>query len=898
MFEPLRIERVPSRIQQDSVCVAFALHPNTSATTTHSHCWGSCTVTSKLDLIFHRGEGDVQQLHIPGSVEKKKRTPHFFRLSCIDASLIQGYPISSHQVVSFSFSECSNVKVEGTHRVTTAIAQHLPTVALLLHVSSAEMNVLLLRPVVQMEGKESLIRYRASVHPTPAGIRHVVVTRCGRAAFFFGQYFSEHDGQIQCYSSSIHDNSSRLVFQSVHMTSTAYMHSSTNDTLSNEMPIASSTTEKVNDGGSQRIVWVGVRNPYHCSGVVSSNHLEVELTILTNHAVSMVFHISWANTVGNDATVKRRSATCTWTTHLRSEPLHMDSENDILLQNPLSLLKRWKTTTSFARAVKEECTVKTDPLSSNRMIPLQGLSSSTSIVRGSPNGAVICVIIPNTHEGFLIGFGSTVHRSPSCEVSTAAIMIPPNVRIVDAIWVTGPLCGFLLLGTYEQGGISELFFLPLTAHTLWRIHVEETHQSFLTHRDGTLSIFSYGFTEDMFGTMQLRLSLMYCQHRDGDEDVKEVRTGLISLPSFTRLTPLPSPLHVLRLVFLTSLASWTSIHDSSVVNSDNSNGVPAGVQPTTTTIMNREDISLQEILSLLDGKDDLQLTTELMLESQLDPWLRAGTVVGVLPLRDLLREIFTQLLDDLQRTCNGTSDMTFIEDNKNIITMILSVFRGMAESLEAISLTYSQTFLQHYISDIHTLLMLFRQTVTLLGQYGAISACFTAVAYFTKAIDNGICAGKDHMNSSTNPNSIRCCPQWRVLISPLFDDAFALISSCSSLSHALLPYCSTPLQQLIWTRERMGNTPTVVDTHNGEQTRSLEEVLTLARKGTSGLAMLSVADVCCTARRLFYRDGVESARAFLSTVVDSHRRHSQEVNDLYVEYKAVDKELNTILDCI
>ncbi|KEG11571.1 hypothetical protein DQ04_02481060 [Trypanosoma grayi] len=849
MFEPLRIERVPSRIKTESACVAFAVNSDPHS---GSSSWGSSTVTSTIDLIFHKAGNELLELPVPGAREKKK-TPHFFRLSCPDASHLSCFPISPEHTLTSSFSECS-VLDAACKNSAGVVAQRLPTIALLLRTGDAETSLLVLRPTVHVGRKGAVIRYSAALHTTPDDVRHVVMSRGGEVVFLIGSHATEHGGAVQCYTLCLFGEGSQARFRS--------------------LPLAAPAAAVA--GGRQRVVWAAARRPLRCAAGCL-NAAGAELTVLTDHAVMLVFH------VGIDG-AKSPHAACICASHLGQRELRPNT------REPLGVVERWRTTAPFALAVDAAHDTPT-PAWDNTSFLLQCSSVGGPIVRTSPNGAVLCVILPKTHEAFLVGIGSNINTCTAVPAAAVPVAMPSNVSIRDAIWVNGPVSGFLLLGVTDPCGSTGLYFLPLGGHAVTRVHVERGHLACLNVENGALSFFSQGAVQDVFGAPRLRLSMRYlrcCRERENEKTVfEEVRTGLLSLPTISSLMPLCRPLEVLHFVRHVGLASFVSV-------------------PPAAAAANVENKAVRRIPSLLnaddnDDKKNLQLATEVELEARLDPWLRAGAAGVGFPLRDAVHEIVLKLVEHMQ--C-GLS-VSEIGDN-SAVASLLAVFQGVADTFAAVEVMSSVTLLRHNLSEIHGLLVALRHALTLMGQRGAISACYTAATYFTRLCGTNMSKTVATVAGSGGGES--CCPEWRTIIAPFIDDAFALVVTCPSLADALLPYCSAPLRHMMTAaehvaqRERRKKQSTVVPflttDHNGEVVRPLEEVLSLARKGASGLAMLSVADVCWTAHRLFFREGVEATRSFLGTLVDNHQRSHADVQSLCAEYSAVNSEVAPVLHCI
>ncbi|EKF38713.1 hypothetical protein MOQ_001075 [Trypanosoma cruzi marinkellei] len=856
MFEPLRKERVPSRVQGREGYVAFAVHPDPTSTAFN---WGCCTVTSKLDLIFHRARDASTGLSPPGAREKKK-TPYFFRLSCESGSVVPEYPIQPANVIDYVFSEGSNVHM-GQGEKSAVFAQHMPTVAILLRVSSSEVNLLVLRPVLRgKKGKGVVIRYNTLLLPAPGCARYVRLDRRGGVVFLLGPYVYEYDGRIQCYSLQLDgDKQITSSFRTIHLMTSV-------SSTGNKFTAASMLV------GTQMIVWASLRRPL-CHVSDNSHVFFVDLMFLTDRGTAMVFRVS----LGDEN--RGCHATCIWLSHLFQNNFYKNT------RIPLGVIERWKTTSFFAHAI-DEAKAFEKSLEENTRVELHPVSTDIPIVCESSTGTVVCVIIPSEEKACLIALGSNVKASAMNSCSSVCVATPSNVTICDVAWVAGSLCGFLLLGVSKNLNHLKamLFFLPLTGHMPLRMHLDRAHASFLTSDGGIFSFFSIERSKDVFGTTQLHLSLYHRlgSHEEGNED--EVRTGLLSLPTVASLGPMCSPSHVMHIIYFTGLASFASMHDRTPIT-------PA-LEKVESTATGDEGSALRRSSHTFDADNEVQVSVEATLESFFDSWLHTGIEGLAFPLCDVMHEIIPSLIEDMEhsRIASAVSKT----GNGGNCAALLSVFRAVADVLAAVSVTSTASMLWRYLAEIHGIVVMLRYVLTVMGQSGAVSTCFTAVAFFTPLVEK-------------NATGELKCPEWCALIAPLFDDAFAHVASCPSLAHALLPYCSASLQRIMSTGESLlrrekkqelkTDVPHVSVYHNGEEVRPLEETLSLARRGNSGLVLLSAADVCWAARRLFFCDGVDAARAFLKTVVDYHLSNP-DVRAVCAEYDLVQKELATVVNCI
>ncbi|RNF00691.1 hypothetical protein TraAM80_07465 [Trypanosoma rangeli] len=858
MFEPLRVERVPTRIQAREECIAFATHPNPASCVFN---WGCCTVTRKLDLVFHSAHDVSSRLRLPGAREKKK-APYFFRFACSPAASVFEYPIQPTQVMDSAFSECSSVTVEPGER-TCAAAQHLPTVAMLLCASRIEVNLLILRPVLRVKGNKVVICYTTLFLPAPEDARHVLVSRCGGAVFLLASHVSGPGGRIQCYSLRIDGNQQRT--PSLRTTPLIASMSS-----SGTVPAAASMV-----GCNQCILWASVRRPL-CLVASTSQVILAEVMVLTDDGATMVFQVS----LGDDTAGVH--ATCVWLGSLRQNKFRDDAHV------PLGVMQRWRTTPFFARAMDEANTPEAS-LEGNLTTHVRQFLSAIPIVSVSPNGALLCVVLPNEHKVWLVALGSNAKAFSTAACASTSVGTPSSVTMCDVSWVAGSLCGFLLLGVSKQrdGMKAMLFFLPLTGHHApLRIYLDPCHASCLASDDGAFSFFSYEPSRDVFGTTRMSLSLYYRSGRCEEENMDEVRTGLFSLPTMASLTSTCAPSHVLHIIYFTGLVSFATACNE--IPSASSAGYTA-----RDALGGEEGVVVQSIPSIFAADDAVQMSMEAALESSLDLWLQAGAVDSTFPLRRVTHEIIQSLLEGI----NNSRGVSVASQNGKggSYAALLSVFRALADVLASVSVTSASVTLLPYLSELHGLLVMLRHALTVMGQRGAVSACFTAAAFFAPLADEND-TGDSH------------CPEWRALLAPLFDDAFAHVASCPSLSHALLPYCSTALRRVMSTgeslllRERQWelttSVPRVTVDHNGEVVRPLEETLSLARRGSSGLAMLSSSDVCWSARRLFFRDGVNAAQSFLKAAVGHHDQIHPEVRAVCGEYDLVQKELAAVLNYI
>ncbi|EKG06528.1 hypothetical protein TCSYLVIO_002356 [Trypanosoma cruzi] len=858
MFEPLRKERVPSRVQGSEGYVAFAIHPDP---TSAAFNWGCCIVTSKLDLIFHRARDASMGFSPPGAREKKK-TPYFFRLSCESGSVVPEYPIQPANVIDYMFSEGSSANMEQGEK-PAAFAEYLPTVAILLRVSSTEVNLLILRPVLRgKKGKEGVvIRYNTLLLPAPGCARYVRMDHRGGTVFLLGPYVYEYDGRVQCYSLQLDgDKQIRSSFRTIIL-------------MAFVSPNGNKYTAASTLAGTQLIVWASLRRPL-CHVSDNSRVLFVDLMFITDRGTAMVFRVSV------DDENRESHATCIWFSHLLQNNFFKHTHI------PLGVIERWKTTSFFAHAIDEVGRAFGKSLEENPTVDLNPVSSAIPIFSQSPTGTVLCVVIPTEKKACLIALGCNAKASATTSCSSVCVATPPSVTICDVAWVAGSLCGFLLLGVSKKMDQSKamLFFLPLTGHMPLRIHLDRAHASFLTSDGGVFSFFSIERSQDVFGTTQLHLSLYHRSGSHGEGNENEVRTGLLALPTIASLGPMRSPLHVMHIIYFTGLASFASVHDRTQIT-------PA-LEKAESTATGDEGNAQSRIPHKFAADNEVQVFVEATLESFLDPWLHTGIEGSAFPLCDVMHEIIPSLLEDMERS-RVASAASQTGDGGNCAA-ILSVFRAVADVLAAVSMTLTSSILLRYLAEIHGVVVMLRYVLTVIGQSGAVSACFTAVAFLTPLVDK---------NAAGELN----CPEWCAIIAPLFDDAFAHVASCPSLAHALLPYCSAPLRRIMSTgesllrrekkRELKADVPHVSVYQNGEVIRPLEETLSLARRGNSGLVMLSAADVCWAARRLFFCDGVDAARAFLKTVVDFHLSNP-DVRAVCTEYDVVQKELAAVVNCI
>ncbi|RNF27277.1 uncharacterized protein Tco025E_00468 [Trypanosoma conorhini] len=858
MFEPLRVERVPSRIQARENCVAFAAHPDPASATTLD--WGCCTVTGKLDLVFHSAHDTSTRPRLPGAREKKK-TPYFFRIACAAADSVPGFPLQPAHVMDSAFSECSSVKM-GPGERTGAGAQRLPTVAMLLRASRTQVNLLILRPLPRVKGKEVTIRYNALFLPAPEDARHVLISRCGGAVFLLASHFSGPGGRIQCYSLRVADAQRRAPsFRTTPLVAPMSCSGA-----------ASAAAAASTMGCNQLILWASVRRPL-CFAASVSHAIVVEVAVLTDYGAAMVFQVS----LGDDT--EGAHATCAWMGSLGPNKPRADAHV------PLGVMQRWPTTPFFARAI-DEANVPEPSLEGNLTLPVPQFSSASPMFSVSPNGAVLCAVSPNEHKAWLVALGSNAKAPATMSCASAAVATPSGVTFCDVSWVAGSLCGFLLLGTSKQrdGATATLFFLPLTGdHAPLEIHLDLSHASFFASDGGVFSFFSHAPSRDVFGVDRLCLSLYYRPGRGGETMAGEVRTGLFSPPTMASLTPMRAPSAVLHIIYFTGLASFAVAHEEITATSPEGDTAASATGGNVGTVRRNP--------ALLAAEDAVQMSTEAALESALDPWLHAGRVDSRFPLRDVAHEVVQSLLEGVKHNHDASATPQHGEGEN--YAALLAVFRALADVFAAVSVTSASAVLLPYLSELHGLLVMLRQALAVMGQRGAVSACFTAAAFFAPLAD---AAGGAH------------CPEWRALLAPFFDDAFAHVASCPSLSHALLPYCSAALRRVMSTGESLllreqkweqtSRVPRVRVDHNGEVIRPLEESLALARRGSSGLAMLSSSDVCWSARRLFFRDGVSAAQSFLKTLAGQHSQTHPNVRAVCGEYDLVQEELAAVTNCI
>ncbi|ESL10432.1 hypothetical protein TRSC58_01835 [Trypanosoma rangeli SC58] len=859
MFEPLRVERVPTRIQAHEECIAFAAHPNPASCVFN---WGCCTVTRKLDLVFHSAHDVSMRLRLPGAREKKK-TPYFFCFACSSAASVFEYPIQPTQVMDSAFSECSSVTVEPGERTGAVAAQHLPTVAMLLCASRIDVNLLILRPVLRVKGNKVVISYTTLFLPAPEDARHVLVSRCGEAVFLLASHVSGPGGRIQCYSLRIAGDQQRT--PSFRTTPLMTSVSSSGN--------ASAAAPMV--GCNQPILWASVRRPL-CRVSPTSQVTLAEVMVLTDDGAAMVFQVS----LGDDAADAH--VACVWLRSLRQNKFRDDAHV------PLGVMQRWQTTPFFARAMDEANTPEAS-LEGDQTTHARQFLSDIPIVSASPNGALLCAVLPNEHKVWLVALGSNAKAFSTAACASASVATPSSVTMCDVSWVAGSLCGFLLLGVSKRRGGTKamLFFLPLTGHHApLRIHLDPSHAPCLASDGGAFSFFSYAPSRDVFGATRMSLSLYYRSSRREEENTDEVRTGLFSLPTMASLTPTYAPSHVLHIIYFTGLVSFAAARDevpSASSAGNTSRNAPGG----------EEGVVGRRIPSIFAADDTVQMSMEAALESSLDLWIQTGTVDSTFPLRRVTHEIIQSLLEDINHS-RGVSAASQNGEGGGYAAL-LSVFRALADVLASVSVTSASVTLLPYLSELHGLLVMLRHALTVMGQRGAVSACFTAAAFFAPLADEND-TGDSH------------CPEWRALLAPFFDDAFAHVASCPSLSHALLPYCSAALRRVMSTGESLllrerkweltTSVPRVTVDHNGEVVRPLEETLSLARRGSSGLAMLSSSEVCWSARRLFFRDGVNAAQSFLKAAVGHRSQTHPEVRVVCGEYDLVQKELAAVLNCI
>ncbi|RHW71622.1 hypothetical protein DPX39_070026000 [Trypanosoma brucei equiperdum] len=829
MLRPHCTERVPSCIDSGSGNVVFALHPDPFG---NQVCWGSCVVTRNLELVFSRPSYGASRLKIPGAHEKGD-TSQFFCFSCVNATKLLGVPIEPKWVMSYDLSSNSySEEAEMSH--ANSVLQGLPTVAMLLMTNNAETKLLVVNPVLHVEKKEQIITYRATLLTSPDSVQHVVMCRGGRVVLLLEQCVGGNVAS-QCFGLLIRDGQPHAPFKSVRLTVPGEFIAS--------MP-------------AQRIICARARRPLSQTTHAMIETVDTEVTTFTDHGVVIVFRIGVS-----DAEPQR--VTCVWVSHLFRR-----SESQKKLLRPLGVVERWNTTMSFKQATGLAGTKPPlPPLGCEVPQQLQGFKTHSSIVCASSNGALILVAKPNSPDAFIACLGASVHERSSANAGVG-VSLPPSLNLCDASWISGPLCGFLLLGNDDGRKVLSLYFLPLTGESPRRVHIEQTDREWANIENRNVRFFSLSTVVNIFGVPQLRISLLFSQHRKrGDtqiEDWSELRTCLFSFPTVASLSSVEDPAHVSTLVYCTGLAAFEAIPWPV--------GTSAGTKCTDE----------------VHGFGDVQLSTEAALESQLKRWPH---------LEESGIEFFCGLIHEMiQRLTTSVQRCRFVDSGfgNRAVAALVAVFQGVAEAFVTLGVAYSSTLLKRYLCYVHSILVILRQALTVMGQYGAISACFSAVAPFA------------HLDSSGSEGELQ--PEWRALLGALFDEALAHTCAYPSLAQALLPHCSAGVKQIMeagrrmeqWThkqQETAATTLTTADRGESTQVRTLQEVLSLVRNGAPALSMLSPADVCCASRRLFFSDGIDTVQAFLKSFVGDYWMNCPDIQAVCKEYETVKEDMDIVLQC-
>ncbi|KAH8612555.1 hypothetical protein ERJ75_000868700 [Trypanosoma vivax] len=738
-----------------------------------------------------------------------------------------------------------------------------------------EVKLVVACPAVHKIGKETVIRYHATVLIVPEGMRHVVVSYEGDAVFLVGQHLPDDNSGAACFALLVEDGK----LQTPLLPSPLIAPS----------PAPSSGESRT--GMQYRICAVRARRPLCQATPQPSNVVSSELILLTDNAVASVFHVSLP-------AKKAPSSECIWAVHLLSR-----YPTDRRLHDSLSVVGRWKTTSCFIESLnvtqKKACT----PLPDDEYTSLlRYFTSGPVIICTSPNGAVMCVVPSGSPKAYLVGLGVSVNDSMTTN-STLGVPIPSALTVCDAMWVSSPLSGFLLLGSMGEHGDTSLHFLPLTGQPPQRLHIEQQHIFPVKQEGGLFSFFSLRLAVDVFGLPQLCLSIHY---QSNVRHVNKKKTPTTAPPSdrelHTCFAVLPTLSHLMasiddaslvsNLVRFSGFASFAEYPPSDQDPEENVALPDAGVSDVSNA--GAQDQIRVHMPFPKSSCGNEQLNLELLLESHLDTWLRV-----VMPTSFLLTGVLYEILLWFTRNAQHGRFLGSIPAN-DPSAVLASVFQGVVEVLKALSVTSSTVVLRRYFAEVFAMVTILRRALALAGQYGAVSTCFSAAAHFAQLSGDTVLSA-----NNASPGVLRtCCPEWRLLAGVLFDEAFVHVNACPWLASALLSHCSGPVQQMFaagkvltaFEKRRNGTTTTPLLTLDacGQIIRPLDEVLSLSGVGASVLSTLSGLDVSWAARRLFFSEGIDAAEKFLKQLACSGQQHNFEMSAICAEYEALRKRLEAV----